>query len=388
MRMQTNLSPATAGAPVVPVGVVPDRSVQIPLATGTLSLDIDRADWPLDALCDFATRRNPKRAFLIVSTVLGRHIPVAPSRMRAAVRDLAARIPTDLPGPTLVMGLAETAIGLGQAVAEELGHRPDWDGLYLHSTRQELDAPLLCRFEEPHSHASAHLVYRPQDIDLSSVRSLVLVDDEISTGTTLANLATALAAHLPKLERVVAAAFVDWSGGSFLDAMPAPATTASLLGGRLQWHGNGTEMPADTNAFSAAAPRLGRMEKHRNFGRLGIAAGAIPPLPQVDIPAGAPVRIVCTGEFTYPPFRLGEALEAAGHDVIVQSTTRSPVLPGGAIRHTLHFEDNYGTGIPNFLYNADPADRRVTLICHETPAHSIDPTLIAALNARVIDFGS
>jgi len=165
-------------------------------------VSVDEAAWPLDTLCTFAARRNPKRGFLVVSKVLGRHWPAAPATMRAAVRDLAARVPADLPGPVVVVGLAETAVGLGQTLHAELGRG---DALYLHSTRQLVDAPLLGRFEEPHSHASAHLLYEPVVAGFDAPRSLILVDDEVSTGTTLANLAAVLVARWPSIERIVAA---------------------------------------------------------------------------------------------------------------------------------------------------------------------------------------
>ncbi|MFN3726679.1 MAG: phosphoribosyltransferase domain-containing protein [Allosphingosinicella sp.] len=360
------------------------REVELP--TGTLSLSVERALWPLDALCDFATRRNPKRAFLIVSKVLGRHIPAAPSLMRKSMRDLTAQVPDDLPGPVLVVGLAETAVCLGQGVYEELARRPGWNGLYIHSTRQQVHAPLLCRFEEPHSHASAHLIYRPESSDLDLVRSLVLVDDEISTGTTLANLAGALAEHLPSLERIVAASLTDWSGGrDWLGLMPRPATSASLLSGRMTWEPNGSVVDVEASTFDSAAPKLGILDQRRNFGRLGWRDEALP-LPEPQIPAGAPVRVVGTGEFTYPAFLLAERLEQAGHDVVMHSTTRSPALPGRAIRHILKFHDNYAPEIANFLYNCDPASPRLSLICHETPG--IDAQLVKALGATHLDFGA
>jgi hypothetical protein len=269
---------------------------------------------------------------------------------------------------------------------EELARRPRFAGHFIHSTRQQIGHPLLCRFEEPHSHASAHLIYRPQDVDLGAVRTLVLVDDEVSTGTTLTNLAAALLQHLPRCDRIVAAALTDWSGGSgWLSRMPRPAGCVSLLSGRLRWEA-GAAPPAvdDSTAFSRAAPALGRMTQHRNYGRLGWDGSPLP-LPPLDTPERR-LRVIATGEFTYPPFLLAERLEAAGHDVVVQSTSRSPALPGGAIRHALAFEDNYATGLPNFLYNADPADVRASLICHETPSQSIDAALIAALNATCISF--
>jgi Phosphoribosyl transferase len=203
----------------------------IPLSAGILSIDVHRADWPLDALCDFAARDNPRRAFLVVSKVLGRHIPVKPSVMRRSFADLAAKIPADLPGPVLVVGLAETAICLGQGVHEDYVRATGRaDVLTLHSTRQEVDAPLLTRFEEPHSHASTHLIYRPTALDgaFANPRSLVMVDDEISTGTTLLNLATALVAALPSIETITAVTLADWSGiDTWLAKMPRPARVES-----------------------------------------------------------------------------------------------------------------------------------------------------------------
>ena len=89
------------------------KTLEARLTTGTISVEIDRASFPPEDLFGFAERCNPKRSFLFVSKVLGRHIPVRPSAMNAAYDDLAAQIPDDLPGPILFTGMAETAIGMG-----------------------------------------------------------------------------------------------------------------------------------------------------------------------------------------------------------------------------------------------------------------------------------
>jgi len=137
-----------------------------------------------------------------------------------------------------------------------------------------------------------------------------------------------------------------------------------------------------------AAASLGQMATHRNFGRLGlkaqIATPQLMPLPAID----GPLRIVGTGEFTYLPFRLAERMADAGHDVVVQATSRSPARVAAAMKSKLCFTDNYGTGVPNYLYNADPAEPRTTWIAHETGSDTIDPALVAALNATLVGWAA
>lgn len=354
-----------------------DRTVVLP--TGTLHVRVDEAAWDPDALVGFAARVNPRRGFLVVSKVLGRHWPAAPATMRASVRDLAARLPAGLPGPVVVVGLAETAVALGQMLhamwRQQAGRE---DALFLHSTRQQIAHPLLGRFEEPHSHASAHLLYQPEPPGFETPRSLVLVDDEVSTGTTLTNIARVLTQRWPSIEQIAVASLADWSGGGWLRDLPRPGCRAYLLAGALDWQ----PLAGVANMLEAPAASLGRLEQHRNRGRTGVVTATMdmPDLP--PLATGARLRIVGTGEFTYPPFLLAEAMAARGHDVVVQAASRSPARIGGAIERAVRFTDNYGTGVPNYLYNADPEDGRVTWVCHETP--TVDPALLTALRATAI----
>ena len=123
------------------------------LPTGTLTLAIHRADWAAEELFTLGARENPKRGFLFVSKVLGKHWPVTPQTLAQVHEALAARLPQDT--PTLFVGMAETATGFAQGVFEAwLARSGRRDACYVHSSRLHVPGVALCAFEESHSHAA------------------------------------------------------------------------------------------------------------------------------------------------------------------------------------------------------------------------------------------
>lgn len=365
----------------------PEAQLSAALTRGTLTVCVERTELPVTELFGFAERRNPKRAFLFVSKVLGRHIPVRPAVMRHAFESLAARIPADLPGPVLVIGMAETAVGLGAGVHRAYARtRPD--AMYLVSSRHPVGNDLFARFEEEHSHASAHLIHNPADPALRDLmraaRSLVLVDDEASTGKTFINLFNALKeAGLRQLERIVTVTLTDWSGGAVEQALGSRACAVSLLSGRYRFDENpASPLPEMPDVDSVAAGDWA-IDAARDWGRLGVREHR-DTLPAVSVRAGERILVVGTGEFVWRPYLLAERLEALGADVHFSSTTRSPIALGHAIEHALAFGDNYGLGIVNFLYNVAPGQFDRVLICSETPAAAVDPLLVSKLSAEVL----
>ncbi|GGP39555.1 phosphoribosyltransferase [Streptomyces melanogenes] len=166
-----------------------------------------QGDERLPELLGLALRRNPKRAHLLVSNVLGKHVPQRPSRVYGAGFALGEEV-RELLGPeaagAVVLGYAETATGLGHAVADGLGVAP-----YLHSTRRPVDGVARAGgFEESHSHATSHLLLPEDPGLLAGDGVLVLVDDEFSTGNTVLNTIRALHARYPR-PRYVIVALVD-----------------------------------------------------------------------------------------------------------------------------------------------------------------------------------
>jgi hypothetical protein len=379
--------------PTILAQAVPETR-RVALPTGELVVRVDDGVAPLDLLCGFAARRNPRRGFLFVSRVLGRHLPACPARMRWAHARLAARIEADLPGPVLFVGLAETATGLGAGVHEAWRRRTGRaDTLFLPSTRYGLGREPLVTFREEHSHAPGHIVYRPLAPGprrmLPRARSVVLVDDEASTGRTFLNLAHALAAALPGVERATLAVLTDWCGAAgraaLLHGMPVPAGMTSLLSGsytftpRPQVDAAGPAPLTGDGAAAGALPAAGRR-------RRGDGERAAVMARRLFRGRGERLLVLGTGEFVHPPFRLASALERLGADVRVQATTRSPVLVGHAVRCALQLRDNDGDRIPNWIYNVRREDYDRILVCHRTPPETVDPVLLAELGAETVAF--
>ena len=364
------------------------KALSVQLMRGRLDVTVDASQIDPGSLFGFAERRNPKRAFLFVSKVLGRHIPVRPSIMNASFHSLAAQIPEDLPGPVLVIGMAETAVGLGAGVHRAFSAtRPDT--VYMVSTRHPTGNELFARFEEEHSHASAHLIHLPVDPDVREMmlnaRSLVLVDDEASTGKTFINLHRALVdAGLTQVERVVTCVLTDWSGDAVRKTIGDSAHQVSLLQGSYTFHEDAEAPLPEMPAVGTIEPGEWPLTAESDWGRHGIRVVEDTLVLDLNVKAGERVLVVGTSEFVWRPFLLAERLERAGADVHFSSTSRSPIALGHAIGHVLSFADNYGLGIPNFLYNVSPGQFDRVLICSETPVQAVSASLIESLNAEVI----
>jgi hypothetical protein len=362
--------------------------LSVSLLRGSLHVDVDPSSIAPESLFGFAERRNPKRAFLFVSRVLGKHIPVKPTVMQASYEKLAAKIPDDLPGPVLIIGMAETAVGLGAGVHRAYSAtRPD--SLYIVSTRHPVGEQMFARFEEEHSHASAHLIHMPVDPAIREMmlnaRSLVLVDDEASTGKTFINLHRALAdAGLSKVERVVTCVLTDWSAGAVSSSIGASADQVSLLRGAYHFIEDPDALLPEMPETGTVAVGEWPIDPRNDWGRLGVRSVADTLAPDLQVKPGERIIVLGTGEFVWKPFLLAERLERAGADVHFSSTTRSPIAIGHAIHHALSFSDNYGLGIVNFLYNVAPGQFDRVLICSETDALAVPTALIEALDAEVI----
>ncbi|MGW7048193.1 phosphoribosyltransferase [Streptomyces avermitilis] len=383
-------------------------------------------DEKLSDLLGLALRRNPKRAHLLVSNVLGKHVPQSPSVVYgygvALGRRVRELLGADEARTAVVLGYAETATGLGHSVADGVGLAP-----YLHSTRRPVAGVARAGgFEESHSHATSHLLLPEDPALLAGEGPLILVDDEFSTGNTVLNTIRDLHERYPR-GRYVVVALVDMRSpadlgrldefareiGARVDLITAASGTVKLPEGVLE---KGQELVARHETAVPAEPaprdfgpvtrvalgwprglpdggRHGFTPEHR--ARLDRALPAMAARLAEAIP-GEARRILVLGfeELMYAPLRLAHELEQAVRgEVRYSTTTRSPVLavddPGYAIRSRIvfpaHDHPDDGPG-ERYAYNVAGAgfDAVVAVVdsAADTPALHAPDGLLARLAAH------
>jgi hypothetical protein len=349
--------------------------MKVHLETGTLLVDNDSE---ITDLTGFASRNNAKRGFLFLSKVLGKHFPSCPTKMLEVYDELANRIRPNLKkGPTVVIGFSETATCLGYGVYTSLGLA---DSYYQHSTRHQLDSELLFSFKENHSHATSHFIYIPEKLQhqrlLKNAVNIVLVDDEYTTGNTLLNI---IAAFKEKNihPTFIATSILNWTENK-QNNLPK---IISLVNGTFSFS---IQKEIDTPTYKSETS-LDHPNKNlsNSYGRVGCEKIAIDFSEKIEIlpKKNDRVLVLGTGEFMNVSYLLATFLKAHTQNVLLQSTTRSPILLGNDVNSILMFKDNYGEKIDNFLYNVIDKHYDFIYICYETLELPIEHDLIKQLKS-------
>lgn len=374
----------------------------------------------VDDLIRVGRRQNPKRDVLFVSTVLGKHLSVAPATLLAAGMALGARVEATLAGtdPTAdedrlraalggdllspadvgpnpratvratVLGFAETATALGHAVRRRLGPGP-----LAHTTRRPSGEALVACVES-HSHAVEHEVHHTDPAFLTDAAPVVIVDDEMTTGSTALGLVRAIHDRAPR-HRYVLAALVDWRSDADRERLAAAAEdldasieVVSLLDvvGSV---GTAPPLPDVVDAAPGPAPALTRwtLELGPPTARRGWSAEHQATLDDrvasavVDLAAarrGPKVLVLGTEELMYLPALIALHL---GPGAVTRSTTRSPIVPAPGADYPIHDRSTFPSldalDGPRFLYNL--GDDRVddVVLVADVPVPDDHPLLAA-----------
>lgn len=334
-------------------------------------------------VAELALRRNPKRAHLLVSLLLGKHVPRPASVVLGAAGDLGALVREALGDASpFVVGFAETATALGHGVAAVCGPGGG-QAAYAHTTRRLVPhgvEPL--QFAEEHSHAVEQTLGVLDDSALADPATpLVLVDDELSTGRTAVNAIRVLQARWPR-ERYVLASLLDVRPTERREAavaavadLGATLVDVSLVPGQLHLPGDLPQRAADLVA-SAADPAPPAGSAAVSHWRLGLPSGsavtgafgwgdvdeqrlhtAVRRLATALEPhLTGSVLVLGDEEFMY-----AAQLTAAALGAWTSSTTRSPALVvdevGYPLRTVLTFPATDDSDRAAFAYNVAPSRR-------------------------------
>lgn len=370
------------------------------LPTGVLDYHGDPTNaLALTSLCDFGARLNPKRGFVFVSKVLGKHWPSSPEAMLELHQKLASHLPREDRGVVFI-GMAETATGLGHGVFEAFLDMTKVPALYLQTTRYPLAGAIALEFQEEHSHATQQYLYLPEDPAhrelLARASTAVLIDDEATSGRTFVNLTQALRQAAPDFRAVYPVMLTDFTSGILDEQLRTiagirEARSISLWKGRYEFSRDPHFNP------DPGEPAFGSVSCRRDYisaftGRLGLSKAIELPQALVDrcrtLIGSSKVLVVGTGECMHPAFLLGLELQRRGHDVALQSTTRSPLMVAGAIVDAMRVTDPYGEGIPNFLYNRSRSASRQVVVVHESSDRRCVASLVQELGAIEVDLAT
>jgi len=330
-------------------------------------------------------RRNPKRAQLLVSRVLGKHIPVPVGQALAAAQTLGSRVRAACAGQTpVVIGFAETATGLGHGVAAvcaaDGGPAP-----CLHTTRRPAPpAARVVRFSEEHSHATDQALVLNDDGGLGANRPLVLVDDELTTGQTVFNAIRAIHAIWPR-DAYVLASLIDCRDDEqrselarSVRGLGAECVSVCLLDGSVRVPADAVaavsdfagSLPAATArprradpapvrwldvALPAGVPPIaaGGWGRHQERAALAAMSRAASPLP---VARDGRTLVIGDEELMYLPQLLALGL---GDEVRTSTTSRTPAIaldePGYPLRTALSFPSTQDGQRVAHAYNVAPS---------------------------------
>lgn len=323
---------------------------------------------------------NPKRSYLLVNPLQGKHMPVPPDKAIAMMRQLGRKIRETQAGIPLVIGFSETATAIGAAAALEISEHC----LYIQTTRERDDSVReWVYFSEEHSHATEQklcgdgLAERIADSDY-----ILLVDDEISTGKTILNIVSAIRKTCPAakekafvvasiLNRVDPAALPAFAeqGISFVSLLRLASENyeekvreIAVMEAESVLPACGGESEPDLRQLSVPVPPAHRGLPIGDYARACRTAGE-EILRSIDIAEGEKLLVLGTEEFMFPALQLGCLLQerTGAQSVRFHATTRSPIgigtESGYPIQNGIRLHSLYDRDRITYLYDLAAYDR-------------------------------
>lgn len=346
--------------------------------------DINITDNPLDLNLDdyleIAVRNNPKRRFLFVSKVLGKHLACKADDMDDLGRLIVeAYKKKNINGSNgTVISFAETGTAIGHSVFDYL----EGDYEFIHTTREVVEGYKSLEFLEEHSHATDHNLYFENLETLQSGEEVFLVDDEITTANTCVNIIRKIQSIYPK-KRYTICSILNWVDGVNIEKikkveeeLDCKIEFVYLFKGNFDFVVDSIPVVDDSleikdinreikvNFIDLDMDDYIDGQKYIKYtGRFGINKKDQERLVQVVKRESDKLKIenndsdvlyLGTEEFMYIPMLFAKESK---NKVYYHSTTRSPIIEiekdGYPINSKFEIGSFYNKGIKNYVYNLD-----------------------------------
>lgn len=328
---------------------------------------------------------NTKRPYLLVNPLLGKHLPVSPTESLSMMYPLGNLLRLKYPDVKLIIGFAETATAVGAEVAACFK-----ESAYIHTTRENIaNVRQWIPFSEEHSHAvEQRLCGDSFSSLLDKTQSVVFVDDELTTGKTIANIVSQLRDDFPSFQkkRIIAASLISRINSENrrvlsnigvtcesllqlpeVDYSPQVALMETTPPQEL------TNNDVLENTFMEFVPSNGFLDPRRGVSSVEyiencrqIAGEVINRLGKSFGDEGK-ILVLGTEEWMYPGLILGEAIEKIRPNAQVRfhATTRSPVeildREDYPIRSGCQIPSFYDDFRKTFVYNLSQYDAAIVV---------------------------
>lgn len=323
--------------------------MDVNLKTGKLSLNFDNK---LKKLTCIGSRINKKRGFLFISKVLGKHIDTNPEIMNKLYKNLAEKLPNDNT-KTLVIGFAETATALGLGIFQKLNNK---NYFYAQSTRyKSLKIKPFFIFKEEHSHAPEHFFYLKHKINLTKIKRIILIDDEITTGNTALNIKKQLEKIIPNAKEYYLVSILNSVKNLSIDKefkqiflykiknwnfKNYNIDNIKIFNSNPKKNINIDNYICNNNIHEKNGLKINNLNNYKNI------------LKKLNTTiTNKKILVIGSGEFMYLPYLLAKKLQKQRNKVFYKAFTRSPINIDGCIKNRIQFKDPYNEKIDMFLYN-------------------------------------
>lgn len=337
---------------------------------------------------------NPKRSFLFISKLLGKHLAVKPFVVKASgalLVSLKYGVEQAIDHKLLVIGFCETATALGMSVASEIE-----GSTYITSTREPIkDLPQLISFEETHSHAATHHIFS-DTVRLEDYERVILVDDEITTGHSMLHLMESIMTR-SNIRDFTILTILDWRTEddravfqNFASRYQANVEVHAVISGTIVdephvvYHNSNipsvrqtlTSCPLHLFVRRNVITAQGTLSYLSHSGRFGVSYSQIKDLEKQAIKASQLIAndmqgrrhllVLGHGENIYIPSRVAARLDEMGFEVDFRTTSRTPIfVDGEIIRDAETFLDR---GETYYFYNVgDTAQYDQVIMLADTP---------------------